>query len=107
MTDQERLEEIEAEFDWNVKQGNALPISHSDTIWLFEQAKKAQELERLLIQSDERITIASGRFARLQEALDTIRRIAADPIFRFYAAPRSKQEILMIAEQALKESREG
>ena len=98
MNDQERLEAIKEEFFWNVKQENALPISHSDTEWLFEQAEKLERHREAWLDENR-------RRMKMEGALDAIRRIAADPVFRFYAAPRSKQEILVIAERALKDAK--
>lgn len=75
--------------------------------------KRIRELEKDLEEAKgkadlfrESMNDANFKTLILEGALDKIKRITADPVFRFYAAPRSKQEILMIAEDALREARE-
>lgn len=77
------------------------------------EQERIRELEAEMEQASLRASVfrqerndANHRALILEGALEKIKRIAADPVFRFYAAPRSKQEILMIAEQALRDARE-
>ena len=83
MSDQERLENIEEEYMWNVSQGNAMPLAHSDIEWLIQQAERAiegeEELDRWLsgrnvaVSTYGEIRGLNEENARLREALEFIR----------------------------------
>lgn len=121
--ERERVRIIREDLKGNAKERGGFWIHPAHQAWLLEHVETLHaEIDRMedeavrndlvaeeYAQTRMRAEIfrqernnAQSKVLYLEGALDRIRRIAADPVFRFYASGKTKQEILDVATQALK-----